>query len=156
MLSAKTVMGWKLHESLGARHRRSARLAECERDASAARRCAAEGCELNEDFAYVSGVLTSSAKLTAEEIDLKISRVTARIVKDRHIMDRYPSELAGGQQQRVAIARTLSRRSRPCCSRTSRSNLDAQAQAWRCAPVQSLHIDTGSTLFTSRTTRWRP
>ena len=109
MFSAKTVMGWKLHESLEPGTVAAARLAECEKTLENARaKCAAEGCTFNEDFAYVKDgkVLTSVRKLTAEEIDLTVRRV-ARIVKIGMFMDRYPSELSGGQQQRVAIARAL-------------------------------------------------
>ena len=109
MFSAKTVMGWKLHESLEPGTVAAARLAECEKTLESARaKCAAEGCVFNDDFAYVKDgkVLTSVRKLTAEEIDLTVRRV-ARIVKIGMFMDRYPSELSGGQQQRVAIARTL-------------------------------------------------
>ena len=72
MFSAKTVMGWKLHESLEPGTVASARLAECEKTLESARaKCAAEGCVFNDDFAYVKDgkVLTSVRKLTAEEID---------------------------------------------------------------------------------------
>ena len=109
IFSAKTIMGWKLHESLEPGTVAAARLAECEKTLEAERaKCAAEGCTFNEDFAYVKDgkVLTSVRKLTAEEIDLTVRRV-ARIVKIGMFMDRYPSELSGGQQQRVAIARAL-------------------------------------------------
>ncbi|MEE0697126.1 MAG: ABC transporter ATP-binding protein, partial [Oscillospiraceae bacterium] len=96
MFSAKTVMGWKLHESLEPGTVAAARLAECEKTLETARaKCAAEGCELNEDFAYVKDgkVQTSVRKLTQEEIDLTVRRV-ARIVKIGMFMDRYPSELS--------------------------------------------------------------
>ena len=90
MFSAKTVMGWKLHESLEPGTVASARLAECEKTLESARaKCAAEGCVFNDDFAYVKDgkVLTSVRKLTAEEIDLTVRRV-ARIVKIGMFMDR--------------------------------------------------------------------
>ena len=94
MFSAKTVMGWKLHESLEPGTVAAARLAECEKTLESARaKCAAEGCVFNDDFAYVKDgkVLTSVRKLTAEEIDLTVRRV-ARIVKIGMFMDRYPAE----------------------------------------------------------------
>ena len=109
MFSAKTVMGWKLHESLEPGTVAAARLAECEKTLESARaKCAAEGCVFNDDFAYVKDgkVLTSVRKLTAEEIDLTVRRV-ARIVKIGMFMDRYPSELSGGMRQRAALIRTL-------------------------------------------------
>ena len=51
-------------------------------------------------------VETAVRKLTKEEVDLSVRRVS-RIVKISMFMDRYPAELSGGQQQRVAIARAL-------------------------------------------------
>ena len=54
IFSAKTIMGWKLHESLEPGTVAAARLAECEKTLEAERaKCAAEGCTFNEDFAYV-------------------------------------------------------------------------------------------------------
>ena len=149
MFSAKTVMGWKLHESLEPGTVASARLAECEKTLESARaKCAAEGCVFNDDFAYVKDgkVLTSVRKLTAEEIDLTVRRV-ARIVKIGMFMDRYPSELSGGQQQRVAIARTLAPEPTVLFMDEPLSNLDAKLRLEMRSELQRLHIDTGSTFI---------
>ena len=149
MFSAKTVMGWKLHESLEPGTVAAARLAECEKTLESARaKCAAEGCVFNDDFAYVKDgkVLTSVRKLTAEEIDLTVRRV-ARIVKIGMFMDRYPSELSGGQQQRVAIARTLAPEPTVLFMDEPLSNLDAKLRLEMRSELQRLHIDTGSTFI---------
>ena len=149
IFSAKTIMGWKLHESLEPGTVAAARLAECEKTLEAARaKCAAEGCTFNEDFAYVKDgkVLTSVRKLTAEEIDLTVRRV-ARIVKIGMFMDRYPSELSGGQQQRVAIARTLAPEPTVLFMDEPLSNLDAKLRLEMRSELQRLHIDTGSTFI---------
>ena len=149
MFSAKTVMGWKLHESLEPCTVAAARLAECEKTLESARaKCAAEGCVFNDDFAYVKDgkVLTSVRKLTAEEIDLTVRRV-ARIVKIGMFMDRYPSELSGGQQQRVAIARTLAPEPTVLFMDEPLSNLDAKLRLEMRSELQRLHIDTGSTFI---------
>ena len=149
IFSAKTIMGWKLHESLEPGTVAAARLAECEKTLEAERaKCAAEGCTFNEDFAYVKDgkVLTSVRKLTAEEIDLTVRRV-ARIVKIGMFMDRYPSELSGGQQQRVAIARTLAPEPTVLFMDEPLSNLDAKLRLEMRSELQRLHIDTGSTFI---------
>ena len=149
MFSAKTVMGWKLHESLEPGTVAAARLAECEKTLETARaKCAAEGCEFNADFAYVKDgkVLTSLRKLTPEEIDLTVRRV-ARIVKIGMFMDRYPSELSGGQQQRVAIARTLAPEPTVLFMDEPLSNLDAKLRLEMRSELQRLHIDTGSSFI---------
>ena len=149
IFSAKTIMGWKLHESLEPGTVAAARLAECEKTLEAERaKCAAEGCTFNEDFAYVKDgkVLTSVRKLTAEEIDLTVRRV-ARIVKIGMFMDRYPSELSGGQQQRVALARALVIEPSVLLFDEPLSNLDAKLRLEMRSELQRLHIDTGSTFI---------
>ena len=45
-------------------------------------------------------------KLAADEIDLRVKE-TAALLKIDQLMDHYPSEISGGQQQRLAIARAM-------------------------------------------------
>lgn len=106
--------------------------------------CIAEG--LNEKFQYVKNgeVVKEERKLSAEEIDLALRRVS-RIVKIGMFMDRYPAELSGGQQQRVAIARTLAPKPRVLFMDEPLSNLDAKLRLEMRYELQRLHVETGST-----------
>ncbi|MCG4528126.1 ABC transporter ATP-binding protein [Intestinimonas massiliensis] len=147
--TAKTLMGYKLHESMEPVTVAKARLEQLERALESARAaCAAQGCTFREDFAYLKdGVpVTGVRKLSPEEIDLSVRRV-ARIVKIGMFMDRYPSELSGGQQQRVAIARTLAPEPAVLFMDEPLSNLDAKLRLEMRSELQRLHIDTGSTFI---------
>ena len=83
-------------------------------------------------------------KLTKEEIDLSVRRVS-RIVKIGMFMDRYPAELSGVQQQRVAIARTLAPEPSVLFMDEPLSNLDAKLRLEMRYELQRLHVETGST-----------
>lgn len=82
-------------------------------------------------------------KLTSEEVDLRVRKV-AKIVKVEMFMDRYPSELSGGQQ-RVAIARTLAPGPHVLFMDEPLSNLDAKLRLEMRYELQRLHLKTGST-----------
>ena len=115
--------------------------------AEAARKSAqASGGELNENFELVKNgqVVTEVRKMTKEEIDLTVRRVS-RIVKIGMFMDRYPAELSGGQQQRVAIARTLAPEPSVLFMDEPLSNLDAKLRLEMRYELQRLHLETGST-----------
>ena len=101
---------------------------------------------LNEKFEYVKDgkVVEEVRKLTKEEIDLSVRRVS-RIVKISMFMDRYPAELSGGQQQRVAIARTLAPEPTVLFMDEPLSNLDAKLRLEMRYELQRLHVETGST-----------
>ena len=107
---------------------------------------AKQGYTLNDEFEYVKDgkTVTSVRKLTKEEIDLSVRRVS-RIVKIGMFMDRYPAELSGGQQQRVAIARTLAPEPTVLFMDEPLSNLDAKLRLEMRSELQRLHLDTGST-----------
>ena len=101
---------------------------------------------LNDNFEYVQNgsVVTEVRKLSKEEIDLAVRRVS-RIVKIGMFMDRYPAELSGGQQQRVAIARTLAPEPTVLFMDEPLSNLDAKLRLEMRYELQRLHVETGST-----------
>ena len=101
---------------------------------------------LNDDFQVVQNgeVVLETRKLTKEEIDLSVRRVS-RIVKIGMFMDRYPAELSGGQQQRVAIARTLAPEPSVLFMDEPLSNLDAKLRLEMRYELQRLHVETGST-----------
>ena len=101
---------------------------------------------LNENFEVMQNgqVVTQVRKLSKEEIDLAVRRVS-RIVKIGMFMDRYPAELSGGQQQRVAIARTLAPKPTVLFMDEPLSNLDAKLRLEMRYELQRLHVETGST-----------
>ena len=101
---------------------------------------------LNESFEVMQNgqVVTQVRKLSKEEIDLAVRRVS-RIVKIGMFMDRYPAELSGGQQQRVAIARTLAPKPTVLFMDEPLSNLDAKLRLEMRYELQRLHVETGST-----------
>ena len=102
--------------------------------------------DLNENFEVLRNgqVVMETRKLTKEEIDLSVRRVS-RIVKIGMFMDRYPAELSGGQQQRVAIARTLAPEPSVLFMDEPLSNLDAKLRLEMRYELQRLHVETGST-----------
>ena len=55
-----------------------------------------------------SPLRVSREKLPASEIDRRV-RETAKLLKITEILDHHPSEISGGQQQRLAIARALAK-----------------------------------------------
>ena len=101
---------------------------------------------LNKSFEVMQNgqVVTQVRKLSKEEIDLAVRRVS-RIVKIGMFMDRYPAELSGGQQQRVAIARTLAPKPTVLFMDEPLSNLDAKLRLEMRYELQRLHVETGST-----------
>ena len=147
IFTAKTLMGYKLHESMEPATVAKAKQAELEKALEAARqKCRSEGCVFGDDFTYLKDgkPVTSVRKLSKEEIDLSVRRV-ARIVKIGMFMDRYPAELSGGQQQRVAIARTLAPEPSVLFMDEPLSNLDAKLRLEMRSELQRLHLETGST-----------
>ena len=70
-----------------------------------------------------------------------------KMLKIEQFGSRYPSELYGGQQQRVAIARTLAPRPRVLFMDEPLSNLDAKLRGEMRTELKRLHVDTNSTFI---------
>ena len=141
--TAKKLLGYHLEDGKDV----SAEAAALREKAEAARKALeATGGSYDADYAiYKDGQpVTEVRKLTKEEIDLTVRRV-ARIVKIGMFMDRYPAELSRGQQQRVAIARTLAPEPSVLFMDEPLSNLDAKLRLEMRYELQRLHVETGST-----------
>ena len=138
MPTAKKLFGYHLESGKDV----SAEAASLRKKADDAR--ASKG--LNENYEYLQNgeVVKEERKLSEEEIDLAVRRVS-RIVKIGMFMDRYPAELSGGQQQRVAIARTLAPEPTVLFMDEPLSNLDAKLRLEMRYELQRLHVETGST-----------
>jgi len=145
--TAKKLLGYKLENSGNLENDAAKYKAELEKVVEAAESDAkSKGYVLNDDFTCTKNgeLVTEERKLTKEEIDLAVRRVS-RIVKIGMFMDRYPAELSGGQQQRVAIARTLAPEPTVLFMDEPLSNLDAKLRLEMRSELQRLHLQTGST-----------
>ena len=141
--TAKKLFGYHLENGAD----RAAAIAALQAKVDAAHKAAKDaGCTLDEEFRFCRDgrVVKQTRKLTKEEIDLSVRRVS-RIVKIGMFMDRYPAELSGGQQQRVAIARTLAPEPTVLFMDEPLSNLDAKLRLEMRYELQRLHVETGST-----------
>ena len=82
--------------------------------------------------------------LTKEEMETRIEEVL-KMLKIEEFRNRYPAELSGGQEQRVAIARTLAPRPKVLFMDEPLSNLDAKLRGEMRTELKRLHSDTNST-----------
>ena len=82
--------------------------------------------------------------LTKEEMETRIEEVL-KMLKIEVFRNRYPAELSGGQEQRVAIARTLAPRPKVLFMDEPLSNLDAKLRGEMRTELKRLHSDTNST-----------
>lgn len=145
--SAKKLFGYRIHEANDPDNAAKLKKEELEKRLDEIRSdLKNKGMELNDKCELTKGgtPVTSVRKLSKEEIDLSVRRVS-RIVKIGMFMDRYPAELSGGQQQRVAIARTLAPEPQVLFMDEPLSNLDAKLRLEMRYELQRLHIETGST-----------
>ena len=141
--TAKKLYDYHLESGKDAKNEIAALTAKVE----AAKKSAADaGFTLDAEYRFCKDdePVTQTRKLTKEEIDLTVRRVS-RIVKIGMFMDRYPAELSGGQQQRVAIARTLAPEPTVLFMDEPLSNLDAKLRLEMRYELQRLHVETGST-----------
>jgi len=83
-------------------------------------------------------------KLGKEETDKRIKQSLAE-VKMEGFEDRYPREMSGGQQQRIALARMLAYRPKVFLMDEPLSNLDARLRMDMRAELKRLHFSSGAT-----------
>jgi multiple sugar transport system ATP-binding protein len=83
-------------------------------------------------------------KLPKHEIDLLVKDALAEVHMEGY-QDRYPREMSGGQQQRIALARMLAYRPRVFLMDEPLSNLDARLRMDMRAELKHLHHVAGAT-----------
>ncbi len=77
-------------------------------------------------------------KLSKEEMDQRVKESLAEVQMEGY-EDRYPREMSGGQQQRIALARMLAYRPKVFLMDEPLSNLDARLRMDMRAEVKHLH-----------------
>src|SRR5512135_2308408 len=83
-------------------------------------------------------------KLSKEEMRKRMKESLAE-VKMEGFEDRYPREMSGGQQQRIALARMLAYRPKVFLMDEPLSNLDARLRLDMRAELKRLHFSSGAT-----------
>jgi multiple sugar transport system ATP-binding protein len=83
-------------------------------------------------------------KLGKEEMQKRVKEALAE-VKMEGYEDRYPREMSGGQQQRIALARMLAYRPKVFLMDEPLSNLDARLRMDMRAELKRLHYSSGAT-----------
>ena len=83
-------------------------------------------------------------KLAKEEMDKRVKESLAE-VKMEGYEDRYPREMSGGQQQRIALARMLAYRPKVFLMDEPLSNLDARLRMDMRSELKRLHHISGAT-----------
>src|SRR5512137_2170105 len=83
-------------------------------------------------------------KMPKEEMQKRVKESLAE-VKMEGYEDRYPREMSGGQQQRIALARMLAYRPKVFLMDEPLSNLDARLRMDMRAELKRLHFSSGAT-----------
>ena len=83
-------------------------------------------------------------KTPKDEIDRRVKEV-AEFLHIEKILDRKPSEISGGERQRVALGRALIRKPTVFLMDEPLSNLDAKLRIYMRAELKALHRELGIT-----------
>ena len=79
-----------------------------------------------------------AAKLPKDEVDRRVNEA-AEILSVEHLLDRKPSELSGGQSQRISMGRAIVREPEVFLFDEPLSNLDAKLRANMRVEIKKLH-----------------
>src|SRR6478736_3058253 len=85
-------------------------------------------------------------QLSKQEQMARIER-TAALLNISHLLDRKPSQLSGGEQQRVALGRAIVRQPRAFLMDEPLSNLDAKLRTHMRTEIKALQRELGTTTF---------
>ena len=83
-------------------------------------------------------------KMTKQEIDQRVKEALAEVQMEGY-EDRYPREMSGGQQQRIALARMLAYRPKVFLMDEPLSNLDARLRMDMRTELKRMHHMAGAT-----------
>ncbi|HPS41119.1 MAG TPA: ABC transporter ATP-binding protein [Anaerolineaceae bacterium] len=83
-------------------------------------------------------------KMSKADMDTRVKEALAEVKMDGY-EDRYPREMSGGQQQRIALARMLAYSPKVFLMDEPLSNLDARLRMDMRTEIKRLHHDSGAT-----------
>ncbi len=84
--------------------------------------------------------------LSASDIKGQIDRVT-EMLHINHLLERYPAQLSGGEQQRVALGRAMVRQPRAFLMDEPLTNLDFQLRAQMRSELKRIQQELNQTFF---------